>query len=84
MCDYANHNGVSHLVAILQDSYRLKFRIVELGSPPTIMVVLSTGRNDVSKAMLRLTAPQGVQFVTKEAHVEGEGMHHLHQLRQPH
>ena len=49
---------------------------VELGIPPRVVLVLSTGRNDVSKAMLRISSPGGIQYQLEEAEVEGEGMSH--------
>lgn len=54
--------------------FQLTFLLVELGSPPRVIVALNTGRNEVSKAMIRLVAPSGVQFQVDETNVEGEGM----------
>ena len=46
---------------------------VELGAPSRVIVVLSTGRNDLTKVMLRLNAPAGVKFNVEEASVENDG-----------
>ncbi|KIP08175.1 hypothetical protein PHLGIDRAFT_88626 [Phlebiopsis gigantea 11061_1 CR5-6] len=46
--------------------------IVELGSPSKVVVALSTGRNNISKAMIRLAAPSGVQFQIDETEIEGD------------
>lgn len=37
------------------------------------MVILRTGRNDVSRASLRLSAPSGIQFKFTETTFHGEG-----------
>lgn len=36
-------------------------------------MALSTGRNNISKAMIRLSAPSGIQFQTDETDLEGDG-----------
>lgn len=64
--------GISKPLPI--DNLCLIFLLVELGSPPRVIVALNTGRNEVSKAMVRLAAPSGVQFQVDETGVEGEGM----------
>lgn len=48
---------------------------VQLGAPPKMVLALCTGRNDVSKAMLRLAAPAGVQFYVDQAELETEDEH---------
>ncbi|GJE95190.1 trafficking protein particle complex subunit 10 [Phanerochaete sordida] len=45
---------------------------VQLGAPPKMVLALCTGRNDVSKAMIRLAAPAGVQFYVDQAELETE------------
>lgn len=45
---------------------------VVLGAPPKVVLALSTGRNGVSKAMIRLAVPAGVQFHVDEAQLETE------------
>lgn len=59
-------------------SYLLIAPVVEIGKQPKIILALSTGRNNVSKAMLRLSAPSGVQFHIDQFALEGDGM--LHKL----
>ncbi len=46
------------------------FAAVELGTPAKIVLVLSSGRNDVSKAMVRLSAPSGVKFQPELAELQ--------------
>ncbi|EKM55480.1 uncharacterized protein PHACADRAFT_143869 [Phanerochaete carnosa HHB-10118-sp] len=46
--------------------------MVQLGAPPKVVLALNTGRNDVSKAMIRLVAPAGVQFHVDQAQLETE------------
>lgn len=55
-------------------SYTKDILTVEIGKQSKIIVALSTGRNAVSKAMLRLSAPSGVRFDVDELTVEGNGM----------
>ncbi|KAI0957407.1 hypothetical protein AcW1_005812 [Taiwanofungus camphoratus] len=46
---------------------------IEIGTAPRVMVILRTGRNDVSRASLRLSAPSGIQFKFTETTFHGEG-----------
>lgn len=61
---YQNNSSYSRLISVT----------VEVGGESRIIVALSTGRNAVSKAMLRLTAASGIQFNTETIKIEGEGM----------
>lgn len=45
---------------------------VELGEPPTILVAVSTGRNHVVKAFVKLSS-SGVTFLPKDAYYNGGG-----------
>ncbi|EMD38446.1 hypothetical protein CERSUDRAFT_153326 [Gelatoporia subvermispora B] len=45
---------------------------IELGKPPRIVFVVSTGRNDVANATVRLSAPSGARFDVAEAILDGE------------
>ncbi|PSR94078.1 hypothetical protein PHLCEN_2v4506 [Hermanssonia centrifuga] len=63
------------LVRIPKDLRALDVRLrqpqhIELGTPAKIVLVLSTGRNDVSKAMVRLSAPSGVKFQPELAELQ--------------
>jgi hypothetical protein len=44
---------------------------VELGRLPTLLVAVSSGRNHISKAIIKLTAP-GVTYRYQDAILEGE------------
>lgn len=48
-------------------------QIVELGTSSRIMVILSTGRNDIATAQVKLSAPSGIQFKYEEAELSGDG-----------
>lgn len=37
------------------------------------MVILSTGRNDIATAQVKLSAPSGIQFKYEEAELSGDG-----------
>lgn len=50
--------------------------LVELGTSPRVIVALHTGRNEISKAMLRLSGPAGIQFQVGEASIEDDGALH--------
>ncbi|KAI0341805.1 hypothetical protein BDW22DRAFT_1377071 [Trametopsis cervina] len=66
------------LISIPKDVRALDVRLrqprrIEVGGESRIIVVLSTGRNEVTKAMLRLSAPSGVQFETDKIAFEEDG-----------
>jgi hypothetical protein len=48
--------------------------IVELGASPRILVSISTGRNHISKATIKMSAPSGLQFRYQEGALDTEGM----------
>ncbi|KAF7793103.1 hypothetical protein EIP86_004211 [Pleurotus ostreatoroseus] len=67
------------LVHVPKDSHALNVDLrqpqrIERGvdKQPEIVVVLSSGRNTVSKAMLRMSPPAGVRFLVDEVHLESE------------
>lgn len=45
----------------------------ELGTTSHLLLVISTGRNDISRATIKLTPPSGVQFNYSAARLEAEG-----------
>ncbi|KAG6898254.1 hypothetical protein C0992_002268, partial [Termitomyces sp. T32_za158] len=64
------------LVHVPKDQLALDVNIsqpdrIELGEPPTILVAISTGRNHVVKAFVKLTS-SGVTFWPKDAYYDGE------------
>ena len=52
---------------------------MELGTPACTIVALSTGRNDITEATIKLTAPSGVDFNHDQASLVNEGMWHISQ-----
>lgn len=52
----------------------LTWVVVELGASPKLLVVLSTGRNHISKASIKLSAPSGINFKYSEAVLNGQGI----------
>lgn len=48
-------------------------QIVDLGAISRMSLVLSTGRNDISAATIKLAAPGGVKFDYANAHVQNAG-----------
>ncbi|KAI0327179.1 hypothetical protein GY45DRAFT_1328000 [Cubamyces sp. BRFM 1775] len=65
------------LVHIPKDLKALDVRLkqpprIELGMSSKVMVILSTGRNDVATAQVKLTPPSGIQFKYEDAEVNGE------------
>ena len=52
------------------------FISVELGTTSKIRVVLSTGRNDIATATVKLGAPSGVSFRYEETELMDDGMRH--------
>ena len=46
---------------------------VELGATPKLLVVLSTGRNQISTASIKLSAPSGIHFEYGDAALDGNG-----------
>ncbi|EGO20910.1 hypothetical protein SERLADRAFT_452051 [Serpula lacrymans var. lacrymans S7.9] len=67
------------LVRIPQDSSSLDIRIqqprqIELGSTSKILLKIFTGRNEVSKASIKLSPPPGIQFKFSEALLESDGI----------
>ncbi|KAI8998488.1 trafficking protein particle complex subunit 10 [Trametes punicea] len=68
---------VPTLVHVPRDLKALDVRLkqpprMELGTPATVMLILSTGRNDVATARVQLNAPSGIQFKYQEADVGGD------------
>ncbi|KIM80718.1 hypothetical protein PILCRDRAFT_821974 [Piloderma croceum F 1598] len=62
----------SVLVRIPKDLHALNIRLrqphrIELDASPKLLVILSTGRNQVSKASLKLSAPSNIRFKYSEA-----------------
>lgn len=47
--------------------------IVELGASPKLLVIVSTGRNDISTASIKLSAPSDIKFRYASASVDGNG-----------
>lgn len=45
----------------------------ELGTTSHLLLVISTGQNDISRATIKLTSPSGVQFNFSAARLEAEG-----------
>ncbi|KAI0665103.1 trafficking protein particle complex subunit 10 [Cubamyces menziesii] len=65
------------LVHIPKDLKALDVRLkqpprIELGMSSKVMVILSTGRNDIATAQVKLTPPSGIQFKYEDAEVSGE------------
>ncbi|EIW60047.1 uncharacterized protein TRAVEDRAFT_164477 [Trametes versicolor FP-101664 SS1] len=65
------------LVHIPKDLKALDVRLkqpprIELGTSSRIMVILSTGRNDIATAQVKLSAPSGIQFKYEEAELSGD------------
>lgn len=46
---------------------------VELGTTPKLLVILSTGRNQISKVSIKLSAPFGVRFEYRDAILDDNG-----------
>ncbi|OBZ75937.1 Trafficking protein particle complex subunit 10 [Grifola frondosa] len=68
---------VPTLVRIPKDLHALDVRLrqpqrIELGTPSRMMAVLSTGRNDIATATLKLSAPSGIQYKYPEATLNGD------------
>ncbi|KAI0636805.1 trafficking protein particle complex subunit 10 [Trametes polyzona] len=45
---------------------------IELGTPSKVMVILSTGRNEVATAQVKLHAPSGIQFKYQQVELTGD------------
>ncbi|KAI0362291.1 hypothetical protein OH77DRAFT_1416520 [Trametes cingulata] len=65
------------LVHVPKDLKALDVRLkqpprIELGTSSKIMVILSTGRNDIATAQIKLGAPSGIQFRYQETELSGE------------
>ncbi|GBE82036.1 hypothetical protein SCP_0404120 [Sparassis crispa] len=65
------------LVRIPKDLHALDVRLrqpprIELGTPPCIMVIIRTGRNDISTVTLKLSAPSGIRFHFADTSLETE------------
>lgn len=46
---------------------------VELGTTPKLLVILSTGRNQIRKVSIKLSAPFGVRFEYRDAILDDNG-----------
>lgn len=57
----------------LSSTYAKSTFLVELGTPACIIVAISTGRNQVTEATVKLTAPSGVEFNHDQASLVVEG-----------
>ncbi len=64
---------VSRQLLLGSGLFRTNGGIVELGTSSRIMVILSTGRNDIATAQVKLSAPSGIQFRYEEAELSGDG-----------
>lgn len=73
MCAFDNRFVVSVLAVVHRTANVYFWGVVEVGAGSKIIAALSTGRNTISKAMLRLMAPSGVQFYTDKPSLEGDG-----------
>jgi trafficking protein particle complex subunit 10 len=72
MSDYDSRYEVSTIRRI-PNIYHAHFLSVEVGGGSSITAAVSTGRNTISKAMVRLSAPSGIEFKTTKISVEGDG-----------
>lgn len=68
---FDSHHEVSLRYCFKSDTHHSY--TVEIGKQSRVILALSTGRNAVSKAMLRLAAPSGVQFHLDQFSLEGQG-----------
>ncbi|KAF7983988.1 hypothetical protein HWV62_17458 [Athelia sp. TMB] len=70
-------SGSVHLIRIPKDARALSVRLrqphrIELAANSRLLVVLSAGRNEISKTSIRLSAPSGIIFDYAKASLDGE------------
>lgn len=68
-----SHEGRFSLSSVFIDAHGATLQTVDLGATPRLSLVLSTGRNDISMATIKLSAPGGVNFDYANAQVQHAG-----------
>lgn len=69
-----SHEGKSSCSSVFIDAHGSTIRTVDLGAISQMLLVLSTGRNDISMATIKLSAPGGVNFDYTNAQVKDPGL----------
>lgn len=75
MSIYTNPGAVHALLLFFLDQLKI-CSVVELGSPQHLLLTVTTGRNEVVWATIRLSSPSGATFTTSDAVLDGEGWWH--------
>lgn len=68
-----SHEGRNSCSSVFIDAYDATLQTVDLGAVSRMLMVLSTGRNDISMATIKLSAPGGVNFDYANAQVQNPG-----------
>ena len=68
-----SHEGRSSCSSVFVDAYDATLHTVDLGEISRMSLVMSTGRNDISMATIKLSAPGGVNFDYANAQVQNPG-----------
>lgn len=68
-----SYEGRSLCGLVFIDTYGASFQTVDLGASSRMMLVLCTGRNDISMATIKLSALGGVNFDYANAQAQDPG-----------
>lgn len=70
---HQSHEGRFSCNSVLIDVHGATLQTVDLGAMSQMLLVLSTGRNDISMATVKLSGPGGINFDYAHAQVQNPG-----------